>query len=213
MLCLFPTCRTRAPGLNPPRERPIASRATPCNTLQRFFNPFVPACAAVCLPRPVPPPKNKPTKPTQKPLPRFKNPVFPRPATAFLTKQSQLRPWPPPRNTSNPNSWSSLPSFAVGGRNAFPHASPMSAPLTQLFAEGALIRPSDREGNLVHLVRAIYSLCGAKDLPLGPPARQLMDVIGPAQNIGVHPARWAGDEHDQSIAGRFISGFASARRD
>jgi hypothetical protein len=59
----------------------------------------------------------------------------------------------------------------------------MSAPLTQFFAEGALIRPSDREGNLVHLVRAIYSLCGANDLPLGPPARQLMDVIGPAENI------------------------------
>jgi predicted AlkP superfamily pyrophosphatase or phosphodiesterase len=55
--------------------------------------------------------------------------------------------------------------------------------LEQLFAEKMLIRPTDREANLVHLVQAIYSLCGVQGLPLAQPARQLMDQIGPAQNL------------------------------
>src|SRR3954468_21068777 len=57
------------------------------------------------------------------------------------------------------------------------------AELERLFAEGVLVRPSDREANLVHLVQAIYSVCGVKDLALAQPARQLMDQIGPAQNL------------------------------
>src|SRR4051812_5777298 len=46
--------------------------------------------------------------------------------------------------------------------------------LERLFADGVLIRPSDRSANLVHLVEAIYTLCGVPDLSLAPPARQLM---------------------------------------
>src|SRR2546427_460664 len=53
----------------------------------------------------------------------------------------------------------------------------------RLFAEGVLIRPSDREANLVHLVQAIYALCGVQGLTLATPARQLMDLIGPSQNL------------------------------
>jgi len=55
--------------------------------------------------------------------------------------------------------------------------------LEQLFRDGVLIRPSDRETNLVHLVQAIYAQCGVQGLALAQPARQLMDQIGPAQNI------------------------------
>ncbi|HEV8293032.1 MAG TPA: alkaline phosphatase family protein [Tepidisphaeraceae bacterium] len=57
------------------------------------------------------------------------------------------------------------------------------ADLERLFAEGVLVRPSDREANLVHLVRAIYALCGVQGLDLPQPARQLIDQIGPAQNL------------------------------
>jgi predicted AlkP superfamily pyrophosphatase or phosphodiesterase len=57
------------------------------------------------------------------------------------------------------------------------------ADLERQFSDGTLIRPSDRETNLVHLVQAIYSLCGVQNLELARPARQLMDQIGPAQNL------------------------------
>jgi len=55
--------------------------------------------------------------------------------------------------------------------------------LERLFADGTLIRPGDQEANLVHLVQAIYAVCGVQGLTLAQPARQLMDQIGPAQNV------------------------------
>ncbi len=58
----------------------------------------------------------------------------------------------------------------------------MPPKLEHLFAESVLIRPSDVQPNLVHLIRAIYSLCGVKGLTLTPTAKQLADTIGPAEN-------------------------------
>jgi predicted AlkP superfamily pyrophosphatase or phosphodiesterase len=46
-----------------------------------------------------------------------------------------------------------------------------------------LVRPADSRANLVHLIRAICTVCGVKDLPLAPPARQLVDTIGAANNL------------------------------
>src|SRR5437870_6215718 len=74
------------------------------------------------------------------------------------------------------------------GNSAVPQVERIShctvmADLQRLFAEGVLVRPSDRDANLVHLVQAIYALCGVQELALAPAARQLMDRIGPAENL------------------------------
>jgi predicted AlkP superfamily pyrophosphatase or phosphodiesterase len=59
----------------------------------------------------------------------------------------------------------------------------MAPDLEELFAAGVLLRPSDSEANLVHLVRAVAMLAGVRDLPVDGPARELIDLIGPAEHI------------------------------
>ena len=59
----------------------------------------------------------------------------------------------------------------------------MVADLERAFSEGRLVRPSDRQPNLVHLVRAIAHLTGVKDVELAPPARLLADLIGQANHL------------------------------
>lgn len=59
----------------------------------------------------------------------------------------------------------------------------MADQLEQFFSEGVLVRPSDRQPNLVHLVRAIGRLCGVQDVELDEPARHVADLIGPAEHL------------------------------
>jgi hypothetical protein len=55
--------------------------------------------------------------------------------------------------------------------------------LAELFDEGTLIRPSDATPNLVHLVRAIATIAGVKDLDATPAVRELVALIGPARHL------------------------------
>src|SRR5438552_6995676 len=56
--------------------------------------------------------------------------------------------------------------------------------LDQLFAEQILVRPgADGRPDLVHLVRAIATLCGVEHLNPPGPTRGLIDLIGPADHI------------------------------
>src|SRR5688500_5185794 len=51
------------------------------------------------------------------------------------------------------------------------------------FAQGLLVRPSDRHPNLVHLVRAIATLAGVPDIVGSPATQQLINLIGPADHL------------------------------
>jgi hypothetical protein len=53
----------------------------------------------------------------------------------------------------------------------------VSADLDAIFDAGTLVRPSDERPNLVHLVRAVYTLGGAPDLDHAPAVRHLLDLI------------------------------------
>jgi hypothetical protein len=55
--------------------------------------------------------------------------------------------------------------------------------LEQLFEQGVLVRPTDRQPNLVHLVRALYTLAGAHDLASHPVTAALVDRIGRADHL------------------------------
>ena len=59
----------------------------------------------------------------------------------------------------------------------------MSPDLEDLFAAATLVRPSDQQPNLVHLMRALASLAGVRDLEGPQPVGQLMDLIGPAEHL------------------------------
>ena len=54
--------------------------------------------------------------------------------------------------------------------------------LNELFATGMLVRPATQQPNLVHVIRALASLCGAPDVDRSPPVSQLIDLIGPAEH-------------------------------
>src|SRR5438552_6562649 len=54
--------------------------------------------------------------------------------------------------------------------------------LNKLFADGTLIRPSDRSANLVHLVRAIATLCGVPDVNNSPAVGELIKAIDVAND-------------------------------
>src|SRR3954454_18146925 len=57
---------------------------------------------------------------------------------------------------------------------------PAAAGLDQFFVDGTLVRPSDRVPNLVHLVRAIATLCGVAGYDDAAAVRELIDTIGVA---------------------------------
>src|SRR5688572_13297583 len=59
----------------------------------------------------------------------------------------------------------------------------MTVDLEQAFAGGQLVRPSDRNPNLVHLVRAIGSLAGHRDIEQSPCVQELAADIGPADHL------------------------------
>src|SRR3954453_22259479 len=59
----------------------------------------------------------------------------------------------------------------------------MPARLEQLFKQGVLVRPTDSEMNLVHVVRAIATATGARDFRSSSCVRELLDFLGPAEHI------------------------------
>lgn len=59
----------------------------------------------------------------------------------------------------------------------------MSVDLEQAFADGQLVRPSDNTPNLVHLVRAIGLLGGARDVEDSACVQELAGDIGPADHL------------------------------
>src|SRR5260221_3879085 len=59
----------------------------------------------------------------------------------------------------------------------------MPPDLTELFTSGTLLRPSDTEPNLVHLIRALATIAGVRDLDAAPAVRDLGNLIGPARHL------------------------------
>lgn len=59
----------------------------------------------------------------------------------------------------------------------------MASRLEQVFSDGLIVRPSDDRANLVHLMRAIGTLCGVPDLPRNGPTRELIELIRPAEHL------------------------------
>lgn len=59
----------------------------------------------------------------------------------------------------------------------------MSDAIEELFEDGRLVRPSHHTPTVVHLVRAIATICGVSDLEISPPVRQMIDLIGPAEHV------------------------------
>jgi hypothetical protein len=59
----------------------------------------------------------------------------------------------------------------------------MPASLEDCFADGVLIRPRDDQWNLIHLARALAGLAGAANVAGSAPERDIMDWIGPAENL------------------------------
>jgi hypothetical protein len=55
--------------------------------------------------------------------------------------------------------------------------------LEQAFSDGLIVRPSDERANLVHLVRAIGTLCGVPNLVRGAATRELIELIRPAEHL------------------------------
>jgi hypothetical protein len=58
----------------------------------------------------------------------------------------------------------------------------MPTELDRLFEQVTLVRPSDSQPNLVHLVRAIATTCGV-DLPISPAVEELKHLIGPGDHL------------------------------
>src|SRR5688500_19682246 len=54
--------------------------------------------------------------------------------------------------------------------------------LEELFSRGVLVRPATQQPNLVHLIRALATLCGAEHIDRSPPVQQLIDLIGRAEH-------------------------------
>ncbi len=53
----------------------------------------------------------------------------------------------------------------------------------RLFEDGTLVRPNDQQPNLVHLVRAVATRAGARDLDYSPATRALLELIPPADHV------------------------------
>jgi len=59
----------------------------------------------------------------------------------------------------------------------------MQSRLERCFSDGTIVRPSHDRANLVHLVRAIGTLCGVPNLPINDRTRELIELIRPADHI------------------------------
>jgi hypothetical protein len=55
--------------------------------------------------------------------------------------------------------------------------------LQRLFDQGILVRPTHEQPNVVHLVRALATLTGVRDVESSPPTRGIADVIGPSDHL------------------------------
>lgn len=59
----------------------------------------------------------------------------------------------------------------------------MTPDLQRLFDQGLLIRPAHEQPNVVHLVRALATLSGVRDVEPSAPTRGIADVIGPSDHL------------------------------
>ena len=59
----------------------------------------------------------------------------------------------------------------------------MPSRLEPFFADGTIVRPSPDRANLVHLVRAIGTICGVPGLPVNGPTSELTELIGAADHL------------------------------
>lgn len=60
---------------------------------------------------------------------------------------------------------------------------PVTPDLQRLFNQGLLVRPAHDRPNVVHLVRALATLTGVKDIESSHPTRGIADVIGAADHL------------------------------
>jgi len=59
----------------------------------------------------------------------------------------------------------------------------MQPSVEELFSSGTLVRPSDQQPNLVHLVRAIAAAAGVPDIALSAPVQALAEIIGKPNHL------------------------------
>ncbi len=59
----------------------------------------------------------------------------------------------------------------------------MTPDLIRLFEQGLLVRPTHEQPNVVHLVRALATLTGVRDVESSAPTRGIADVIGPSDHV------------------------------
>ena len=59
----------------------------------------------------------------------------------------------------------------------------MRPDLLRLFEQGILVRPTHDQPNVVHLVRALATLSGVRDVESSAPTRGIADVIGPSDHL------------------------------
>src|SRR4051812_48077220 len=59
----------------------------------------------------------------------------------------------------------------------------MPARIENAFAQGLLVRPTDRQTNLLHVVRAIATVTGAADFRASPRVKDLLALIGEPQHL------------------------------
>ena len=59
----------------------------------------------------------------------------------------------------------------------------MRPDLQRLFDQGILVRPTHEQPNVVHLVRALATLTGVRDVESTAPARGIADVIGRSDHL------------------------------
>lgn len=55
--------------------------------------------------------------------------------------------------------------------------------LQGLFERGALVRPSQQQPNVVHVIRALAMLAGVEDIEIDACSRRLIELIGPAPHL------------------------------
>jgi hypothetical protein len=55
--------------------------------------------------------------------------------------------------------------------------------LLRLFEQGILVRPTHDQPNVVHLVRALATLTGVRDVESSPPTRGIADVVGASEHL------------------------------
>jgi hypothetical protein len=59
----------------------------------------------------------------------------------------------------------------------------MPSAIEELFGQGTLVRPSHEHPNLIHLIRAVATLAGVRDLDDAPATRQMIELIGRPEHL------------------------------